>query len=521
MRLNSLYRSMFRVKAFPDGDETYFHSRGPEVDADWGYERIRNPLRLSAAMYASATQSRGPRSPASAYITLENADAALDGFVDQDWANKTLQVTSTNGTPAFNGYSIEATGSSDQLEIYGSCALSGFNKTAMPERYLGTNVLPAGIEGTTDIKGKVKPRVLGTYFNFTPILVNTSKYIYQVDGQIGFLTGWSLTVYDGRVALTQGADYADQAAMELTAPAAGTFRVCPSLGCFRVNAKAVYSYTCDGINPVTAFPGVPGGTSGQISMIAHLSAEAATSYVVFPESVMSGVPSQADPVCGVAYSADVTYEHILNELVSSSGSAMCPTSTGHLAVRRWPGRDLAADLTIRVIDDKVILKDGSNRSMLALLRASDSDKGVRPWKVNVRYKRNYTVMSAEQVAGVADESLVKDEWQVVSAENALILADNPSAPEVTFDTQISSQANAQTLATFWLGVLGAQKHFYKVPIPTRGSLISSLQPSFNVYLGTNFTLSASRYGLSAGKDVMVTGIDLDSNSGVMTLTCWG
>lgn len=62
--------------------------------------------------------------------------------------------------------------------------------------------------------------------------MNTSKLIYQVDAYRGFTSGYTMTVYDKRAVLTEdgAGDYANQAAMEATAPAAGNTESGPLAG---------------------------------------------------------------------------------------------------------------------------------------------------------------------------------------------------------------------------------------------------------------------------------------------------
>lgn len=61
------------------------------------------------------------------------------------------------------------------------------NVPVQPNKYGGTNVLPNGVDGTADIQGRPKPLLIGRPgtaadgFNGTPVCVNTSKLIYQVD----------------------------------------------------------------------------------------------------------------------------------------------------------------------------------------------------------------------------------------------------------------------------------------------------------------------------------------------------
>src|SRR5574340_223539 len=108
------------------------------------------------------------------------------------------------------------------------------NTPIQTTKYAGTNSLPDGLEGVSDIQGKSKPLLFGQCKNITPVLVNTSRLIYQVND--GAIITTNAAVYDNGVALTKGADYASQADMETNAPAAGAFRLWLAGGYFRLGS---------------------------------------------------------------------------------------------------------------------------------------------------------------------------------------------------------------------------------------------------------------------------------------------
>lgn len=68
----------------------------------------------------------------------------------------------------------------DQISVRLTDEGAKFDKPLQTSLYLGTNTLPNGVEGVLDLKDKPKPLLYGRVSNFTPVLVNTSKYIYQI-----------------------------------------------------------------------------------------------------------------------------------------------------------------------------------------------------------------------------------------------------------------------------------------------------------------------------------------------------
>jgi len=165
------------------------------------------------------------------------ADYAIDGRAcSQDYFDGVSTVT--------NYFSGTCAGRSERGgDIYISLrTLKDTLDTDHPfETYLGNNTLPNGVEGLeADLKGANKPKVFGRVLNQTPKMVNTSKLIGQVSSRAATVID---ALYDRGVALTKGADYADLATMQSTAPAAGQYRCFQ--GYYRLGSTPVGTITVD------------------------------------------------------------------------------------------------------------------------------------------------------------------------------------------------------------------------------------------------------------------------------------
>lgn len=109
---------------------------------------------------------------------------------------------------------------------------------AQPNNYAGTG----GQEGTTDLKGKRKPRAFGYVQNITPAFVVPSSLIYQVnDGPIFSID----KVYDRGVALSIQGDVSTYAALVSTSVVAGKFVSCVALGLFKLGSTPTGTITAD------------------------------------------------------------------------------------------------------------------------------------------------------------------------------------------------------------------------------------------------------------------------------------
>ena len=480
--------------------------------------RVNQPGVIELDMWG-AGRTRGPREPASGMAVFENSDGGLDVFKTYAldggfyFVQRTLasNPSTLNTTVIFNGLMERCEVTEESVNIYLRDQVHAYNKAALPTRYAGTNALPAGIEGTPqDIGGKVKPVALGICKNATPEFVNTSRLIYQLDGQQGFLTGWSLTVYDARTVLTEdgAGDYTDQTDMEANAPTAGQYRVWPAGGCFRLGSAPTGQITCDITNPAVA-----GGSTG-LTPAASTSCEV---HAILGRLVwLSGVTTApqvnsylaANPECGIYLTGNVTYLQAMNELMQgvSAGWYFNPGSSIDILVREL--EDPVAETSAQDFTDENIIS-------LNPVVSADSDRGIPVWRVVVRYGKNYTQQNATEIAGAsqADVAFTAQEYRTVVAEDAAIKTQWPRSPEIVIDSLIAAEADAQDEADRLLTLYGELRDQYAMEVPT--SIVTTRN------LGEFVTLTYARFGLNAGKKFMVIGKKYNFERDTVVLTLWG
>lgn len=483
--------------------------------------------------------TRGPRQVASGSIVLLN----LSG--DQDaWSSRNVHLGRcllhqvyeglTSAELDFRGYIETAKVGNDDVTFTLRDDALLLEKPVLSNTYAGTNVLPAGIEGGDDIKGMKKPEVLGIFYGFSPVLVNTSGYIYQVDGGRGFATGWSLVVKDQGVGLTQGADYVSQVDMETTPPAAGTFRVWPAGGCFRLSGKPTGQVTCDGANPVpTTYASPTGGSpSATQHIIGYLYRKA------FPSgtTVLSNLGGVTMPDAGMVISGDETILQAINRIAEGAGCGFRFTFNGStdfssaslnfLTLYKVfaPNAYVSGSLT-ELNETNIHAPDG--KTTLRKIDTSDPDMGVPVWRVNVRYARNHTVQTPDQLGAavaIADVQFAGSEWRVTSQSDASILTAWPNAAEITIDSCYAAEVDAYNLAGHLLTIYKVQRQMFSCDVPINNFAYPVTASSFGTFRlspGQNANLKHPRFGLSAGKGVMCVGRRVDVERGLMTLFLWG
>lgn len=213
--------------------------------------RVINPglLRseLPAGFAGAVTSSYGE-------IVLNNTDGALGDLAYYGLDGQPFRVLAGHDELDYGGFNElmlgtmqQATVDRTQVRIRLAGRDAALDRPLLSARYLGNNVLPAGLEGSAEMADKPKPLLVGRAYGLQPPCVNTARYIYQVTcGTVASampLLGVD-RVWDAGVALTRGAPYASQVDMETNAPAAGQYREWLAGGCFRVPAPAGM-VTCD------------------------------------------------------------------------------------------------------------------------------------------------------------------------------------------------------------------------------------------------------------------------------------
>jgi hypothetical protein len=473
-------------------------------------------------------KTRGDRETQIATARVYNGDGENDAAVNYAFDGQLAQISSAM---QFGGTADQPDFEDDAILFYIKDRWHNFRRPMLTTLYAGTNVGATGLEGTAnDIKGQVKPCVLGISRNVTPKFVNTSLLAFQFDGLRGLVTGGTITVYDKGVALVQGADYANQADLEATAPAAGQFRVWKAGGCFRLGSTPTGAVTCDVTNPATT-----NGTSNTWSTTsanAQNCIMAEVLYYAYLGTIFAGCDIEADfidtpapgttflPDVGLYVDTDESYLSVLNRLKGAL-SMRFSTVSGldgdvYLARQCNPSSYVAA--AGYTFTEHQMLAEGGNKTTLRRVRNQDDDRGVPAWRVNVYYQKNYTVQGQTDLAGSASQAQIafaSQEWRLAFDSDATIKTQWANAVEINvythFDTEAAALAEAQRL----LAIYKVRRDMFEAdgdPIET--SLIR---------LNKIVELTHGRWALSAGKNFQVIAAKETMVNGYpkMTYTFWG
>lgn len=445
-------------------------------------------------------------------VVLVNNDGALDQYLTYGFAG--FGITIMRGVMAQNQsaptWSTVLIGTMDSVDFSWSEVSikvrdrqQELQKPLQATRYGGTNALPAGLDGVaTDIKGSGRPILYGRVYNISPPQVNTSRKIFELsDGVIQSVDA----VYDRGTALTAGAAYSSQADMETNAPGAGQYRAwLNAAGSYiRLGSEPVGAVTVD----ATQGAATANRTSAQLMKQALLKGGIASGDINATD--VTALDTAAAYECGywVADGTDATGVTVLDALANSVGAFWGVDRLGKFRMAQ-----LAAPLSVNSIGTITAL----DIIKVDRVRSTDQGGGVPAWQVTLNYGRMFTVQ--DDLAAAVPTALKSDraeEWRAVVSNDASVKTQWPKAQELSFDTHLTTAADAATEAARRLGLYKVRRD----TLQARCKLTDALAASID--LGTTIVVQLSRFGMTAGKAFLVTGIRTDLRNNTFDLTLWG
>jgi len=445
-------------------------------------------------------------------VVLVNSDGALDAYLTYGFAG--FGITIQRGVMAPNQsvptWTTVLQGTMDSVDFSWSEVSikvrdrqQELTKPIQATRYGGTNSLPNGLDGVaTDIKGNGRPILYGRVYNITPPQVNTSRRIFELsDGVIQSVDA----VYDRGTALSAGAAYSSQADMETNAPSAGQYRAwLNSAGSYiRLGSEPVGAVTVD----ATQGAATANRTAAQLMNQVLLKGGISSGDITAADVTALDTAAAYETGYWVTDGTDTTGIMVLDALANSVG---CFWGVDRL------GKFRMGQLAAPIIGNSIGTITALDIIKIDRVRSTDQGGGVPAWQVTLNYGRMFTVQT--DLAAAVPTVLKSDraeQWRTVLANDSSVKTQWPKAVEVTFDTHLVSASDAATEATRRLGL-------YKVRRDTLQARVKLSDPmAAAIDLGKTLTVQVNRFGMSAGKAYLVTGIRTDLRNNTFDLTLWG
>ncbi len=464
----------------------------------WYQPRIKR-----AANYGRSIRGAGGRATAAGgEMVLIDTDGGLDGLTDAT-AGRLVQIRRLNQDRTLAGSTLILTGIALQPE-------RGLTTVTLKLRDMAaalaeTQVQEATYGGTTtdgtlqnadgrpsDIGGRVKPLCYGACYSVAPAPVDVYHLMYQVhDGPVAAIP----VVRDRGVALTPAADYPTMAALyAATTGEAGSgadiergrYGTCLAAGLFKLGGMPFGAITAD-----------------VLSGLAPADRTAAAVMRTLVEGAGHAVDGDALAALAASVPAEIGL-YLDRETTIAAALDMVAESIG-----AWWAFDRAGVWTCgrldRPAEDAVpVAEFGVGEIFRKDLSRSTGDHPVKT--IKLRYAPYWSALTESDIAGDVDASLraeLIEPWRTAEAADATVAITYPLAQVTEVESLIADQAAAQAEAARLLALLSVPSARYKIAVP--------LELASRVQLGSIIKVTLPRWGMNAGKNLLVVGIEEDTS----------
>lgn len=471
-------------------DHGFVTRPGDDPPNAWYEPRLVTALNFERQLF-SGGRLQGRSVPGFGALTLNNADGALDDLAALAWDGRRVRVWLGGDGFALGEFGAVFDGTADQvafddllLTVRLRDLQARFEAEVARSTYAGTG----GFEGRQGLAGRPRPLCFGRVLRVPAVLVDPAALLYQVhDGPVADVDA----VYDRGLPLTKVAGL----------PAAGQFRSDPAAGCFILGASPAGTVTADVRGDAAAGPG-----GGYVETAAALVRRIATARAGFADpgdldtGAFAALDAAAPAPVGLFVADETPLVDLLDALVDAVG--------GHY------GFDRGGRLTVgRIEAPAPVAAAGFDAVQILEIERVAVARPV--WRQKLGYGRYWRPLDPDAVAGAVDDGTRADlaeGFRYATAQDPAVRTRHLLAEEVVQDTALADAADAQAEAARRLALFGADRDAFRVRLKT--------QP-FALDLGRTVRIRYPRYGLAAGRDLLVVGMVEDAAVNEVTLDLWG
>jgi hypothetical protein len=438
-------------------------------------------------------------------LDLANTDGGYD-FLIQRFAIDGRGITVKVGTPGdsydnfytvFDGVASDWTVQEDIVKITLVDNSYKLAVTVQPNLYGGTG----GVDGTTDLVGKRKPRSFGFVKNVSPPLVIPSSLVYQVnDGPVSSIG----TVYDRGVALTPSSNYATVALLVAATIPAGNYATCNALGFFRLNSSPTGTVTADLSGDISGGTFVSKTSDIVRRIIGTTSSISDPNDLYLPSFTQVAALQPASVGYWVGPDDTNTVADVLSDLMGGIGG--------------WAGfrRNGKLEVGIFQVPTGLVPSDHYDKTDVIQIKreALPSSLTPPPYRFRVAYQHNWTVQT--DVAGAVSatqKSFLAQADRYAESTNTTVLLDHPFArdrnPTKSF---FNSQTDAQTESDRLLALYKGSNALYRITL--------GVEP-FALDLGDVINVTYPRWDLTVGRNLRIVEMTENAQSNTIEVVGFG
>lgn len=457
-------------------------------------------------------------------LVLANDDGLLDGIRDWGLDGRPFTLLGLESERAAYGDAVtilsgtmeQPVCSLDEVTIRLRDRQEELDGPIQTAKFAGDNVLPLGVEGGADLKGKPLPLCYGEAWNVPPPCANTAKLVYVLhDGPIEDV----VAVRDGGSALTRGVARASIADLLANDPGPTLYDyflgAAGQRACIRLGSQPIYQLTVD----------LKGDKSG--GSYWTTAADIWREIVTRRGGIAAGDVSEADiddlnaangATVGIWIGGEANIRATLDLLAGSVGAWWGVDRTGSFRIRRLEVPAGTAAATFRFFDQTTAtVATDADIVTVRTAASNDAGRGIPAWRVLVAYKPVWQTQTADQLTGAAQAyvSFVGAAWRTEVAEDATVKIKHQLAEQLAVQSLMVGQSAATAEAARLLALYKDRRDRLTLTTPLDTTLAATVD------LGAVVEVVMGRFGYEPGRKMIVTGMQYDAAGEVVELDLWG
>jgi len=326
-----------------------------------------------------------------------------------------------------------------------------------------------------------------------PVLVNTSKLIYQVNEQP---VDAVLNAFDGGAYLTKASDYLSLSDMYAYDPPAGQWRAYPPLGLIRLGSTPINTLS---VCVAEKWDHLQISAAGIIQRI--LAEKGITDFVSSDFVALNQANAGS---LGMVVDQEESTASLLDRICESVGAWWGFDALGRFRVARF---EAPAGAPVATLDDHIIID-----------AEREPESQLPFWSVKMKADINHIPQDKNGLAGVVTEARaawLKEPAREQKAENATVKTTRLLADEITYDSHLNAISIAQAEAARRLNLYSVRRDVVTLTIANPQQYYTTLD------LGAVVNLASTRLGYGTGRLMTVTQVGVDYQRNTLDLTLWG
>lgn len=480
---------------------TFSTGQGYTAQDNFYVPRISQPASIQRTM-GGGTTAGGRVSISLGELTLVNTDGGLNSLSGLYMDGRKITLKRGDSEGIYGNFTTILVSNIESIAIESKLISIRLRDRAVTldqpfttVKYAGTNVNGNGIEGTADdIKGQSKPRIFGRIALMQPILVNTGKLIYQVNGAS---IDNVVNVFDAGAYLTRSTDYSSQSDMEGNDPISGTWRAWPAGGCFRLGSPPFGQIS---VCVTEKWDYLQCSAAGIIQRILIEKGFTSADWV---SDDFAALNQRNVGSIGLIVEDGETTASLLDRICESVGAWWGFDAFNRFRVARFEAPSGSPVATFN--DDVIEVIERQPEAQLPI------------WQTTLKSDRNYAVQDKKSLAGIVSPARTNwfaNESRDQKVESTTTKSQRLLAEAKTYDSLLNGISQSQAESARRLALFSVRRDLINLTVMSPANYTS-------IDIGSVISVQTNRLGYQDGKLFTVTGVLPDYQANKLDIIAWG